>query len=308
MTKIKLRMFGNVRPFHGLAVLVAMLAGTVQFAGAATFNPFKPTATADGAVAQGSGLSPVTVPSIILNATSPGPGLASFSISDASDVVEASGAVATFHVTLSKALSTTVSVKFSTLNGTASSGSDYVAKSGTLTFQPGQTSKTITVSIVNDAEPPVEPTEFFYVALSNSNGAQIARSVGKANILETPTPTKPSITVNDAPRSNEDPFPQFSRFTVTLSKSSTSPVTVKYATSNGTAIAGFDYKTTTGTLTFQPGQTSKTVTVAILDPDHDPTGEMFIENYFLNLSSPTNATIARAKGKAEIANTGQSDK
>jgi len=233
--------------------------------------------------------------------TNPNPGLASFSVSDAPTVTEGPGVVATFKVTLSKALSTTVSVHYGTLNGTAFSGSDYVAKSGTLTFTAGQTSKTVTVSIINNGEPPTEAQEFFYLALSNSSGAQIARSVGKA-IIKDPAPSPPSITANDAPRVNEDPFPQFTKFTITLSKASTGQVTVKYATSNGTAKSGYDYTSKTGTLTFQPGEKSKTVTIAILDPANDATGDAYIEYFYLNLSDPTGALIARPKAKAEIAN------
>jgi hypothetical protein len=301
MSENKLRISASVRPFHALALLVGAILAGVQTAGAATFNPFKPQASTGSSVAQGSS-SPITVPRAIAAAQTPGPTLASFSISDAPNVVEASGAVATFRVTLSKALSTTVSVKFSTLNGTASAGSDFVAKSGTLTFLPGQTSKVVTISIINNAEPPVEPTEFFYVALSNSIGAQIARSVGRANITETPAPSPIRIFANDAPTVNEGQSPQFSRFTVTLSRASTGVVTVRYFTSNGTAKAGFDYKAKSGTLTFQPGQTSKTVSVEIIDnePLNQPPGDQFIEDYFLNLADPTGAQFGDSKARGTI--------
>lgn len=286
-----------------LVGVTAFSGGTVR-AATATFDPFAPKASS-GPSATSSSSSAVVVPATTPPPqTNPNPGLASFSVSDAPTVTEGPGVVSTFKVTLNKAVTKTVSVHYSTLNGTATAGSDYVAKSGTLTFTPGQTSKTVTVSIINNAEPPTEPNEFFYLALSNSSGAQIARSVGTA-IIKDPSPPAPiSITANDAPRQNEDPFPQFSKFTVTLSKASTKQITVHYATSDGTAKSGHDYTSKSGTLTFDPGQTSKTVTIAILDPAHDPTGDQFIENYFLNLSSPTNAVIARAKAKAEIANQG----
>jgi hypothetical protein len=85
-------------------------------------------------------------------------------------------------------------------------------------------------------------------------------------------------------------------FTVTLSSASDLPVTVAYATGNGTATAGSDYQTTSGTLTFAPGETSTTITVPVIG---DRLGEPN-ETFVVNLSSPTNATIADAQGTGTI--------
>src|SRR5262249_8577029 len=73
-----------------------------------------------------------------------------------------------FAVTLSKASTKKVTVQYATtsLNGTATAGSDYVAKSGTLTFNPGITKQTFNISIIGDKT--VEPTETFKVNLSNA--------------------------------------------------------------------------------------------------------------------------------------------
>lgn len=89
-------------------------------------------------------------------------------------------------------------------------------------------------------------------------------------------------------------------FTVTLSSASASKVTVKFATSNGTATAGRsgDYTATSGTLTFNPGETSKTVAVAVRN---DSTVEQN-ETFFLNLSSAAGATIAVGRGTGTIVN------
>jgi autotransporter-associated beta strand protein len=75
---------------------------------------------------------------------------------------------ATIEVTRMNGSSGTVSVTCSTANGTATAGSDYVATSGTLTFNPGDTSKTFTVSIINDAL--AEPDETINLTLSNITG------------------------------------------------------------------------------------------------------------------------------------------
>lgn len=89
------------------------------------------------------------------------------------------------------------------------------------------------------------------------------------------------------------------RFTVTLSQVSSSTVTVKYATSNSTAIAGSDYTSSNGTLTFTAGQTSKTISVPILDNNSIESNETFS----VVLSNPSNATIADSTGIGTISDT-----
>ncbi|MFZ6820704.1 Calx-beta domain-containing protein, partial [Undibacterium sp. Ji22W] len=66
-------------------------------------------------------------------------------------IVNEAAGTATFTVTLSAASGQTVSVGYNTSNGTATAGSDYTATSGTLTFNPGVTTQTITVNIANDS-------------------------------------------------------------------------------------------------------------------------------------------------------------
>lgn len=85
-------------------------------------------------------------------------------------------------------------------------------------------------------------------------------------------------------------------FTVSLSSTSTVPVTVNYATANGTATAGGDYTAVTGTLTFAPGQTVQSVVVPILN---DAAGET-TEAFTLTLSNPAGATITDGVGAATI--------
>jgi len=85
--------------------------------------------------------------------------------------------LAIFTVTLSDPSSVTASVQYSTANGTATAGSDYVAKSGTLTFSPGTTSQTISVTVINDTT--AEPDETFFVKLFNATNATIADGQGQ---------------------------------------------------------------------------------------------------------------------------------
>jgi hypothetical protein len=88
----------------------------------------------------------------------------------------------TLTVTRSGDTSGTSTVNWATANGTALSGSDYTAASGTLTFSAGQSSKTITITIAADKK--VEPAEAFTVTLSNATGATITTASGTVNILD----------------------------------------------------------------------------------------------------------------------------
>jgi hypothetical protein len=87
-------------------------------------------------------------------------------------------------------------------------------------------------------------------------------------------------------------------FTVTLTPAVGTTVTVAYATANGSAEAGTDFAASSGTLTFNPGETVKMVTVAV---NGDTTPEID-ENFFVNLSAPVGAAISDAQGQAAITN------
>jgi Calx-beta domain-containing protein len=109
------------------------------------------------------------------------PSKASVSIGDASATEGNSGTTTlTFPVTLSTSSSRAVSVDYATSDGTASAASDYVAANGTLTFQPGQKSKTIAISIVADSA--IEQDETFTVSLSSPVNAAIAKGTATGTI------------------------------------------------------------------------------------------------------------------------------
>jgi hypothetical protein len=86
--------------------------------------------------------------------------------------------------------------------------------------------------------------------------------------------------------------------TVTLSESSDAEVTVHYATANGTALAKQDYTATSGTLTFQPGETSRTISVAIKGDRKREADETFS----MHLSNAVGATIADGVATVAILN------
>ena len=86
------------------------------------------------------------------------------------------------------------------------------------------------------------------------------------------------------------------QFDVVLSNPSSQVITVSFGTANGTATAGSDYVATSGTITFNPGETSKSIPVQVSGDNIDEVDE----TYFVNLSNPTNATISRAQGVGTI--------
>lgn len=196
---------------------------------------------------------------------------------------------ATFTISLSAASTETITVDWSTANGTAVSGSDFDTAGGTLTFAPGETSKTVTVSVLGDATD--EPEETFSVNLSNATGAPITEAQGVGTITD--DDSAPTLTINDI-TVVESAGP--ATFTVTLSAASGWPVTVDNWTQGATAVSGSDYVQTIGTLTFAPGENSKTVAVNLInDTDLEPD-----EVFFVNLNSPTHATISDSQGRATI--------
>jgi len=225
-------------------------------------------------------------------------GQALLSIGDVSVTEGNSGSkAAVFTVTLSPATSSTVTVSVSTLNGTATAGSDYTAVSGTLTFAPFETSKTVSVPVLGDTV--VEPNETFYVKLSGATNAGYARSQATGTIVNDDAPAATvSIRISDARVVEGNAGATRIAFSVTLSAPSTQAVSVMYSTANGTATAGRDYAAVTGSLTFAPGETSKVIATAVI-------GDTLVEpneTFYVNLSSAVGATIADGQGLGTIVN------
>ena len=106
----------------------------------------------------------------------------------------------------------------------------------------------------------------------------------------------PGISITDA--TVEEAQGAVLEFAVKLSREPSSTVTVDYATSDGTAQAGADYTASSGTLNFAPGETAKTVTVAVLDDSHDEGSETLT----LVLSNPSGAYLADAEATGTIEN------
>jgi hypothetical protein len=174
-------------------------------------------------------------------------------------------------------------------------GADYQAASGTLTFAPGVTSQTLDVLVNGDTVQ--EPDETFSVVLSNPVSATIAAGTGTGTITNddnTPLLAIGNVTALEG-TGGLTPF----RFPVTLSNPSATPVTVQYATVDGTAtLANADYLPASGTLTFPPLAVTDTITVHVVG---DSCGEPN-ETFAVVLSSPVGAAIATGTGTGTILN------
>jgi chitinase len=208
--------------------------------------------------------------------------------------MEASGSL-TFQVLLTSATVGTVTVDYTTADGTALAGPDFTAKSGTLTFAPGDTSKVVPVTIIDDSL--AEDDETFTLNLSNATGGiAIVDPQGMGTIVnDDPDPT---VSVGNASVMEGDIGTTTLSLPVTLSGPSGREVDVDYATSDGTATAGSDYTATSGTLVFAAGETSKQIDVSV-------TGDLLVEGnqtFTVTLSSPFNADLGTSVATGTITN------
>jgi hypothetical protein len=144
------------------------------------------------------------------------------------------------------------------------------------------------VDLAGSAAPPALDYDYQqgFVALSRNSG----------NWTPPPPPPPPSMGIADMSVSEGNTGTRTATFMVCLTKSWDQPVTVVYATANGTATAGSDYHAASGTLTIPAGQTTGTITVLV---NGDRVAEPN-ETFFVNLSCPTNATIADGQGVGTI--------
>lgn len=204
-------------------------------------------------------------------------------LSAATYTVGEAGGTVTVTVTRSGGSTGTVGVSYATANGTATAGVDYTATSGTLTFAGGETSKAITIPILEDSA--VEANETLTVTLSNPTGGVTLGTPSSATVTITDNDTGSGggvLELSEA-ETTADEGDGTATVTVTRSNGSTGAVGISYATANGTATAGADYTATSGTLAFADGETSKTITVSILEDTLSEANETLT----VTLSSPT---------------------
>jgi uncharacterized protein (TIGR03437 family) len=229
----------------------------------------------------------------------------SLSINDLASIPEgdSGSGLVNFTVTLSATSGQTVTVNYATADGTANAGSDYVASSGTLTFNSGELTKQIPITINGDQT--FEPNETFFVNLTGALNATISDGQGQGTITnDDAAPPAQNIAIDDPSVAEGDDGTKTLDFTVSLSMANSSTVTADYATmsaapAKGVATAGVDYVALSGTITFEPGQTSKTVSITI-------TGDKLVEpneTFFVDLANASpGSMITDSEGTGTITN------
>jgi uncharacterized delta-60 repeat protein len=185
----------------------------------------------------------------------------------------------------------TVTVDYSTTSGTATAGADFVATSGTLTFADGVTNQTLMVTLVDDAN--YENPESFLITISNATGGATISGFPNHSVSVTDDQPPPSTLEFDAAAYSFQENAGRALLTV-LRTGSTNPVTVSFATTNGTALAGSDYVATNGTLSFGPADTFKRIEVPLLD-SFAVEGD---ETFTIRLFNPVGAGFGAASNAA----------
>ena len=219
----------------------------------------------------------------------------------------------TFTVTLAPAAAVEATVAYSqALGGTAQSGTDFTAvASGTLTFAPGETRKTVSVTVTGDTTQ--ETDESVQLFFNNPMPSTVVVGTGSTyplgSIVDDDTPT---LRI-DSPRGNEGDLGTTGlAFTVTLTPAAAAQVTVDWAdTDEGTASRRNDYGAPiSGTLTFAAGETRKLIPLGVrgdVEPEPDETVLVRIENAaiatgMVRIRDADGIIAAQAFGTATIAN------
>jgi len=235
---------------------------------------------------------------LVLNGSGNGGGtvsLPSLTVADAGVARGSSGTTSlSFVVTLSAAATNQVAVSYTTADGSAVAGTDYLAAAGTLNFAAGITQQVVQVTVLGAAG--TAPTQTFSVLLSGATNAIITRAAGTGTI--TNTVVTPLVSVNSptifAPGAGTNYVP----FILSLSAAAHQPVSVQVATANQTAVAGVDYVPLSQTVTFTAGQLQQIVSVGVIGSTNAGTARTFA----LNLSAPSGLIIAQSQGICTIFN------
>ena len=248
------------------------------------------------------GYASVSAFELLPDDSNPPPPVPTLSINDVSKNEGNVGTTAfTFTVTRGGDTTVPVAVQYAT-SDQSTNPNDYAAASGTVSFAAGETSKQVTVDVNGDTT--VEPDETFLVALSGATGggATIADGTGLGTIVndDSVTGPAPTLSINDAMGAEGNSGTSPLVFTVTRAGDTSGSSTVNWATQNVSAGEG-DYQVAGGSLSFGPGQTTRTISISLKGDTKVEGNEVFR----VNLSGATGASIADGVGEGTIVNDDQ---
>ncbi|HRE02573.1 MAG TPA: Calx-beta domain-containing protein, partial [Ilumatobacteraceae bacterium] len=203
----------------------------------------------------------------------------------------------TFTISLDRPAKAGDSVTVGTSDGTAVAPGDYTTVTTTLVFAAGETSKTVDVPIVGDAD--IEPNETFILAITGTSSAEVQAGDGAGTGTIVNDDGVPAVSIGDVTMAEGHSGSTTMTFTLSLSAAALGGEMVTVATADNTATGGSDYVALVPTaVTFDEDDMTKIVSVTIngdtaVEPD---------ETLFVNLSNPLGLTIADAQGIGTITN------
>ncbi len=266
----------------------------------------EPDGTLTATVQDGTGYAPSTTAATATIAVNdnddpPPPGTPIISIAGGAAITE--GANATFTLTAEPKPSAAITVKVKVVDSGSFASSGQV---GSRTVTIG-TDGTATLRVATDDDSTDEPDGTLTATVQDGTGYAPSTTAATATIAvndndnsESNQPGtgsdsgRPTISITDAVGMEGQDL----EFRVALDATTPGLVTVEWTTEPGTATADVDYMETSGTLTFQPGEITKTISVATIDDDHHDDGEIFK----VILSNPTGASISDGEATGTIEN------
>ena len=202
-----------------------------------------------------------------------------------------------FEISLSSVSGFDVTVDYSTADGTATAGSDYIASSGSVSIPAGTTKATVQVPVLGDAL--VEGNETLTLTLDSPVNASLNVATATGTIVDDDDPVVPpnlSVAIADAGSVAENAASATLAFVVSLSEVSGQDVVVQYESRAGSAQPSSDFIANAGAVTIPAGMLSATVNIAVLDDSIDEPDEFL----FVDIVSVSAGSIAKATATGTI--------
>jgi CSLREA domain-containing protein len=272
---------------------------TTNASGDVNFDVTLPMALSAGQVVTATAVDP-SGNSSEFSACAGGPATGAVQFASASTSYNANEGAGSALITLTRVGGSvgSIEVEYSTSDGTAQAGVDYTPASGVITFADGETSKSFTVPLLDDALD--EQLESVFLDLRPRSAPDTVGTTHTAMLFIQDNDPPPSLSVSDVAVVEGNSGTSNAVFTVRLSVPSGKTVDARCAPTDqgGTATAIADFSLMGTTLIFNPGETEKTFSVAVVgDTSVEPD-----ETFFLDIQNANNATISQSRGTGTIIN------